>query len=122
MAKRVLSRRHVLRGAGVSLALPLLNAMTPISFAADSQFKPWKESTTSNPRAIFCYVPNGVNILQWMPSNAGAGYELSPTLKTLEPLREEFSILSGLGHPNSTGGHSGADTWLTGANLKAMLG
>ena len=122
MSKRALSRRHVLRGAGVSLALPLLNAMAPVSLAADSQFKPWKESTNSNPRAIFCYVPNGVNILQWMPSSDGAGYELSPTLKTLEPLRDEFSILSGLGHPNSTGGHSGADTWLTGANLKAIPG
>ncbi len=119
---RSLSRRHVLRAAGVALALPWLDAMSPTVNAADSKFKPWKKSQASEPRVIFCYVPNGVNIRQWMPANEGVGYELSPTLKVLEEVRDDFTVVTGLGHPRCTGGHSGADTWLTGADLKAIPG
>lgn len=117
-----ISRRHVLRGAGVALALPWLQVMSPRASCADSKFKPWSKSNVSQPRIIFCYVPNGVNILQWMPENAGKSYELSPTLKTLEEVRDDFTLLTGLGHPRCTGGHSGADTWLTGADLKSVPG
>jgi hypothetical protein len=74
------------------------------------------------PRAIFCYVPNGVNILEWVPKDAGKGVALGGTLKGLAPLRDHVSVLSGLGHLRTTGGHSGADTWLTGADLKAVPG
>jgi hypothetical protein len=112
----------VLRGAGVALALPWLQVMSPRASCADSKFKPWSKSNASQPRIIFCYVPNGVNILQWMPENAGKSYELSPTLKTLEEVRDDFTLLTGLGHPRCTGGHSGADTWLTGADLKSVPG
>jgi hypothetical protein len=106
----------------VALALPWLEAMKPLARAADSQFKPWPESLAQHPRAVFCYVPNGVNIQQWTPVNAGENYTLSPTLSVLENLRNEFTVLTGLGHPRCTGGHSGADTWLTGADLKAIPG
>lgn len=71
---------------------------------------------------IFCYIPNGVNIVEWVPKTTGLNYTLSPTLEVLKEHRNEFSVLSGLGHPNSPGGHSGADTWLTAANLKAKPG
>lgn len=117
-----LSRRHLLRAAGVALTLPWLEAMQPLARAADSQFKPWPESLAQHPRAVFCYVPNGVNIQQWTPTNAGENYTLSPTLSVLENLRNEFTVVTGLGHPRCTGGHSGADTWLTGADLKAIPG
>jgi len=119
-----LSRRTVLRGLGASLALPLLEAMLPCSLhAAPSTFKPLaKSGAKPMPRAIFCYVPNGVNILEWMPAAPGAGYALSPTLAALAEHRANFSVLTGLGHPLATGGHSGADTWLTGADLKAVPG
>ncbi len=117
-----ISRRHVLRGAGVALALPWLDAMQPIAQGADSQFKAWPQSNASHPRAIFCYIPNGVNILQWTPPNAGENYTLSPTLKVLEGIRDEFTVVTGLGHPRCTGGHSGADTWLSGADLKSIPG
>lgn len=120
-SKRI-SRRYVLRGAGVALTLPWLQVMAPTARAADSKFKPWTQSNGPQPRIIFCYVPNGVNILQWMPSNAGKGYELSATLKLLEEVRDDFTLLTGLGHPRCTGGHSGADTWLTGADLKSVPG
>jgi hypothetical protein len=117
-----ISRRHVLRGAGVALALPWLQAMSAPLHGADSKFKPWAKSNGPHPRIIFCYVPNGVNILQWMPGGDGKGYDLSPTLKTLEDTRDDFTVLTGLGHPRCTGGHSGADTWLTGADLTAVPG
>ncbi|MFK7850217.1 MAG: DUF1552 domain-containing protein [Akkermansiaceae bacterium] len=119
-----LSRRTVLRGIGATISLPLLEAMLPNTLhAAPSTYRPLSKSGTKpTPRSIFCYVPNGVNIMDWVPDSEGKGYALSPTLKALEEHRSGFSILSGMGHPNSTGGHSGADTWLTGADLRAVPG
>ena len=119
-----ISRRTALRGLGVSLTLPFLEAMMPRSVhAAPSTYKPLQKSGTQpTPRAIFCYVPNGVNILEWVPATKGNGYTLSPTLEALKEHQSRFSLLSGLGHPRCTGGHSGGDTWLTGADLRAVPG
>ena len=119
---RPLSRRHVLRGLGACLTLPLLDAMLPRAYAAPSKFEPLEKSQGVQPRLICCYVPNGVNILEWVPKTSGKDYELSPTLQALQDQREDFTVISGLGHPASQGGHSGADTWLTGADLKAVPG
>ena len=120
--EQTLSRRHVLRGLGVALGLPLLDAMLPLGWGAPSTFQPLDRSAATQPRLICCYIPNGVNILEWMPVDSGADYKLSPTLEALKDHRSEFTVLSGLGHPVSEGGHSGADTWLTAANLKAKPG
>lgn len=117
-----LSRRHVLRAAGAALTLPLLDAMLPRAWSAPSQFKAWDKSNAAQPRLLCCYVPNGVNIKQWVPKDDGANYALSPTLEALKEHRAEFTVLSGLGHPASQGGHSGADTWLTAANLRSRPG
>jgi hypothetical protein len=117
-----LSRRHVLRGAGAAIALPLLDAMLPRCLATPSTFEPLATSDAVQPRLLCCYVPNGVNIIEWMPADSGPDYTLSPTLKALEEHRGDFTVVSGIGHPNSKGGHSGADTWLTGANLTAKPG
>ena len=119
-----LPRRTVLRGLGATLALPFLEAMLPRSLhAAPSTYKPLaKSGAKPTPRVIFCYVSNGVNIMDWVPTAKGMDYALSPTLETLKEHRANFSVLSGLGHPRATGGHSGADTWLTGADLKAVPG
>ena len=117
-----LSRRHVLRGLGAAISLPLLEAMIPTVYSADSKFKPLAKSLATHPRMIFCYVPNGVNIQEWVPKDQGPQYTLSPTLELLREHRDDFSVISGLGHPNSEGGHSGADTWLTGAKLKSVPG
>lgn len=123
MTLRPLSRRFVLRAAGAAIALPLLEAMSSNCSAAPSQFKPWERSPSQpTPRLLCCYVPNGVNIMEWVPTDAGERYTLSPTLEELREHREDFAVLSGLGHPASQGGHSGADTWLTAANLKAKPG
>ncbi|HVJ47310.1 MAG TPA: DUF1552 domain-containing protein, partial [Luteolibacter sp.] len=112
----------VLRGLGVSIALPLLEAMAPRTLYAASTVKPGAKGAKSSPRVMYCYVPNGVNIFDWIPKDNGSGYQLSPTLKVLEKHRDDFSVISGLSHPHVEGGHSGADTWLTGARLKAVPG
>ncbi len=117
-----LNRRMVLRAAGVALSLPFLDAMLPTAMAAPSKFQPWARSDIVQPRMLCCYVPNGVNILEWVPADSGPNYTLSPTLQELKDFRQDFTVLSGLGHPASEGGHSGADTWLTAANLKAKPG
>ena len=103
-----LSRRHVLRGLGAAVSLPLLDAMLPRVWAAPSQFKPLAKSDSVQPRLICCYVPNGVNILDWVPKDSGSNYTLSPTLETLKDHRADFTVISGVGHPASQGGHSGA--------------
>lgn len=112
-----LSRRTLLRGAGVCVALPLLEAMTQREAFADlgNEGKP-------PARAVFVYVPNGVNIEKWMPQQLGGSFTLSPTLECLSEFRNEFSVLSGLSHPQAKAGHSGADTWLTGADLVGAAG
>jgi hypothetical protein len=118
-----LSRRTILRAAGAAVALPLLDAMLPTATAAPSTFKAWEKSPLqATPRIICCYVPNGVNIAEWVPTNTGTDYTLSKTLEALKDHRQDFTVLSGLGHPQSQGGHAGADTWLTAANLKSKPG
>ncbi|MEZ6055378.1 MAG: DUF1552 domain-containing protein [Planctomycetaceae bacterium] len=117
-----LNRRTMLRGLGACVGLPLLDAMLPRSWGAPSTYQPLAKSLGVQPRMICCYVPNGVNIKEWMPEGAGKGYTLSPTLSVLKDLRDDFTVVTGIGHPASTGGHSGADTWLTGANLTAVPG
>lgn len=122
MRGSVLSRRTVLRAAGVSLTLPLFDAMLPTTWAQPSEFQPWERSGVVQPRMLCCYIPNGVNIMQWVPTDSGTQYSLSPTLETLKSHRDDFTVLSGLGHPASQGGHSGADTWLTAADLQSRPG
>jgi Protein of unknown function (DUF1552) len=108
----LLSRRHFLRGVGVTLALPLLDAMTPLR-AGGSVEKPR--------RSVFVYIPNGVNGMTWQVTKPGRGYDLSPALKPLEKLRDDITIFSGLHHPNGLGqAHVCADTWLTGAKIDAQ--
>src|SRR5262245_47237209 len=122
ISRKPLSRRAMLRSTGACVALPFLEAMLPRSVSAQSTFRAAPQSVGPQPRMIFCYVPNGVNEEEWMPKTVGAGWSLSPTLQTVSDYREDFTVVSGLGHPNSKGGHAGADTWLTGANLEGTPG
>ncbi|MCA9213272.1 MAG: DUF1552 domain-containing protein [Planctomycetales bacterium] len=110
-----LSRRTFLRGAGVAVGLPLLDAMSHPGVAADQQNVP-------PPRLACVYVPNGVNIRKWVPDDEGSNYTLSPTLQTLAEFRDDFSVLSQLSHPKTKGGHSGGDTFLTGQDLGGTPG
>jgi hypothetical protein len=103
-----LSRRHVLRGFGVSLALPFLDCMRPLRAAV--------ASGTTPRRSVFIYLPNGVNTYDYQIAKAGPEYELSPMLSPLAKHRANITPISGLYHPNSFGiAHSATQTWLTGA-------
>jgi hypothetical protein len=52
---------------------------------------------------------------RFFPSESGANYQLSPTLEPLDPVRKEFSVFSGMSHPDVAGGHSAENCFLTGA-------
>ncbi|MGB8168753.1 MAG: DUF1552 domain-containing protein [Chthoniobacteraceae bacterium] len=111
----LLDRRHFLRGLGAMMALPLLDAMQPLRAAAAAAQKPR--------RSVFVYIPNGVNGMTWQCTKAGRDYELSPSLKPLAKHRDDFTVFSGLHHPNGLGqAHVCADTWLTGAKIDAQGG
>ena len=104
---RRLSRRTLLRGAGVGLALPLLNAMTPAS--AQGQ-------TASAPRRMFAICNNlGVLPDEFFPTGAGADYTPSNYLKILRDHRKDFTVFSGVSHPNVDGGHPSDISFLTAA-------
>ena len=117
-----LPRRTFLRGAGAALALPFLDAMVPALSAASRAAAPAR-------RLGFVYVPNGVNWMRWTPEQAGAGFELSPSLLPLEPFRDDLVVVSELrSRPaealgDGSGDHARASgAWLTGAHPKKTEG
>jgi hypothetical protein len=103
-----LSRRTLLRGAGVSLALPFLEAMIPGTRAAAA-------AATSPRRMVAINIPLGFLGEKFFPTGIGAGYELSEYLKPGEALRSDFTVFSGVSHPDVDGGHSAEKSFLTAA-------
>ena len=98
-----LSRRTMLRGLGASVALPWLEAMEPrLMFAAEGVTRP-------PVRMAFLYVPNGMQMSQWTPTDEGERYELPPLLEPLAGVRQDVLVLSGLaaleGRPFTDGGN-----------------
>ncbi len=87
--RQMLSRRTLLRGAGVALGLPLLEVMVPRSSLAAAIEAPPK-------RAAFLYVPNGIIHDAWKPVSTGADYALSSSLEPLGPVKQEVLVLTGL--------------------------
>lgn len=84
-----ISRRTVLRGAGVSLALPWLEAMMPASAAAASK-------TALPVRMAFLYMPNGVNTSAWAPEGTGRDFKLSATLQPLNDFKDQIVVTQNL--------------------------
>ena len=105
--RRPISRRRFLRGAGVALALPLLESMLePFARAADK----------APPRRMFCICNNlGVLAGPFFPKDAGRDYTPSPYLKLLQEHRADFTVLSGVSHPFVDGGHPSDISFLTAA-------
>jgi len=96
---RRLSRRSVLRGAGVALGLPWLEMMTPVRSQAATVNKP------AHPvRLAALYMPNGVNVAHWFPTGTGRSFELTPTLSPLADVKEQLLVFSNLWNANSKGG------------------
>jgi hypothetical protein len=93
-----ISRRTLLRGAGVTLGLPWLEAMTPSPACAQSR-------AVKNPvRMAVLYMPNGVNTAHWYPEGVGRHFQLSATLEPLAGLTDQILVLSNLWNAAAKGG------------------
>ena len=109
LTRKHLSRRAVLKGAGATIALPLLDAMIPARTALA------QTAAASSPRLGFVYFPHGALQDEWTPTRTGRDFEFPFILKPLEPLREHVTVVSGL---RNKGGESSSphgiieETWL----------
>jgi hypothetical protein len=116
ITKKHISRRTVLKGTGVTLALPFLDAMIPAATALAAT------AAMPKPRFVGCFVPHGMAPGYWVPSAEGSlAAELPFNWKPLEPFRDRTVILSGL-HSRSAEpppGATGADHWVAAAFLCA---
>lgn len=88
LRQKAISRRSVLRGAGVALGLPWLEAMVPSAAGASDSRSPV--------RMAVLYMPNGVNVSEWNPTGVGKDFQLSPTLQSLRDLKDQLLIVSNL--------------------------
>jgi hypothetical protein len=113
LTRKHLSRRTVLKGVGVSLALPLLDAMIPARTALA------QTAAAAAPRLGFIYFPHGALQDQWEPSVIGRDFDMPFILEPLKPFREYVTVVSGL---RNKGGESGSphgiteETWLNCVN------
>src|SRR6266700_4199158 len=92
-----LNRRTFLRASGVAIALPFLDAMVPAS-ASEA-----KQAMTQPPRMDLIGQPLGMYGPNFFPAKAGRDYEPSRYLKVLQPLRDRFTVFSGLSHKYAAG-------------------
>src|SRR5438046_7487753 len=120
----LISRRTLLKGLGVSVALPWLEGMLPSVASAALDIHP-----TPPRRLAFVYVPNGIHMQQWTPAAEGADFALPNILEPLAPFRSELTVLSGLtcdkARPNGDGpgDHARAmAAFLTGAQPRKTNG
>jgi hypothetical protein len=108
-----LHRRTFLRAAGVSLALPWLEA-----FAADPPNTKHQTPNTKHqtPRRMVCInTPLGLHPAFFFPQKAGKDYELTPYLEVLKDFRDDTTVISGLSHPDVGPSHDSNYSFLTGA-------
>jgi len=105
ITRKHLSRRTLLRGMGVSVALPLLDSMVP------AQTPLSKTAASSKSRLSCIYVPHGATMDKWTPSADGKAFEFTEILSPLEKFRDRVSIVSNLAHPaaGGVGSDAGAD-------------
>jgi len=89
VTKKALPRRTFLRGLGTTLALPLLDAMVPASTALAAAIKPVR-------RLGFIYVPMGAHMPEWTPSGSEKLTALSPSLRPLERVADQLTVVTNL--------------------------
>lgn len=113
--RRALSRRRFLEGAGIALSLPLLESMTPV-FARSAAKADAAATPGGKPRRMLA-VCNNLGLLpdQFFPTASGRNYPLSPYLKVLQEHRDDFTVFSGVSHPEVDGGHPADNCFLTAA-------
>jgi hypothetical protein len=119
-SKKSVSRRSFLRGGGVAVALPWLDAMLP-AFATRAQ----AAAATAPPRRFIAIMYGlGFHAPHFFPTEAGRDYAASEYLKLIDGHRDDFTIISGLSHPEQNGfnGHASSITWLTSAKHPGLPG
>jgi len=102
LTKKHLSRRAVLRGAGTALALPLLESMIPAGVPSAHA------AGVPRARLAFIYIPHGAVMDRWTPAGEGRDFALQPINASLEPFRDQLTIVSGLRLPAAYIGDSSA--------------
>ena len=109
--RRSMPRRHFLRGAGVILGLPMLDAMQPLAAQSGN-----KSTSEEIPRRMFA-ICNNLGLLEskFFPKQARKDYELSPYLNVLRECRNDFTVFSGVSHPDVDGSHASEVCFLTAA-------
>ena len=120
LTKKHLSRRALLRGAGVAVALPLLESMIPAATR-----RAWAAGQPPA-RVAFIYIPHGAVMDRWLPAGASSDLALGPTLQSLAPWQSRLSVVSGLTLPAAYVGEATAGAnhtrssrcWLTCAPLE----
>lgn len=109
ISKKHLSRRAVLRGAGASVALPLLDAMIPASTS-------WAQTAANiQPRLGFVFFPHGAVMDRWVPTSTGRDFEISQILSPVARFQDKMTVVSGLRNkPAESSDPHGivAGTWL----------
>jgi len=109
----MLSRRTFLRAAGVSVALPWLDAFRPGHASG---------ATAAVPRRMVCIcTPLGLHPANLFPATAGKEYASTPYLEPLQAVREDVTVISGLCHPEVASGHDSVVSFLTGAHHSGAM-
>ncbi len=118
-----LTRRTVLRGLGVSLALPWLESLAPRAVAGPAV------GASGPQRMAFMFVPNGVHLPDWTPSQDGYGFDLPHILSPLASVQDDLLVISGLTHDKGRANGDGpgdharsASVFLTGAQPRKTAG
>ena len=117
LTRRSLPRRTFLRGLGVAVGLPLLDAMVPplTAFSRTAAARPLRFGAV--------YVPNGIIMEQWTPASVGPDFEFTPILKPLEPFRQSLVVITNLSRPGTADSHAVASAgWLSGVTAKRTEG
>ncbi|HJM65363.1 MAG: DUF1552 domain-containing protein [Roseibacillus sp.] len=99
------TRRTFLRGAGVAVALPYLESLLPCGAAA--------VSSRARRRMVAINIGLGLHAPNIIPTRAGREYELPIYLKILGEYRDQFTVMSGVSHPEVGGGHLSYKSFLT---------
>jgi hypothetical protein len=100
MPLQPLNRRTFLRAAGVSIGLPLLDAMLPIGLGAEQ-----KAAALRPKRLLLIGRGLGLHAPYFFPEKAGKDYEATRYLKALQEYRQDFTVFSGMSHRGYSGGH-----------------
>ncbi len=123
--QKQISRRTLLRGAGVAMSLPWLEAMGPLVAWAESP----NAGRAAPNRLAFIYVPNGKNMADWTPQREGADFDLPQILAPLAPVKRKLLVLTGLtadkarSHGDGGGDHARAmGAFLTGVHPRKTDG